>query len=531
MIRVAAVAVVFWVALVGPAAPLSPDELIVVAAARDPDSLELARYYMQARSIPEGHLFSTGMPEGEQISRVDYDRMIAGPLRAWLEKENLDQVRAVVLIRGVPLRVQPPKQTREQRRLVFAIESLRREQLDRAHEMLAAMGHPVPPPDGEPEDFNAQLAQLQGRLLAVFGQQAQELGEEPEARRQWLENWAAAFGFAPPERAGLAGAPTPDVDDAGRAAASRRISQLIVRPLDMQAYNELVDLIERSRGTIGLLQSTGMLLELLRPGASSTASVDSELCTLFWPEYPTHGRVMNPLALDPVPENAPRTLMVCRLDGPDAATVRRMIDDGISAEREGLRGRVYIDARSDGRGQTPTARFDADLVNLANMVEQHTDLEVVLETTGALFQPGQCPEAALYCGWYSLAKYIPAFEFVPGAVAVHVASSEAVWLRREQSTLWCPALLREGAAATLGPVAEPYLQAFPPPSAFFSRLLTGRQTLIECFFSTLPSLSWMMTLIGDPLYNPFAARPALDPAHVPAGARMLRYAPPGVQEP
>ena len=42
---------------------------------------------------------------------------------------------------------------------------------------------------------------------------------------------------------------------------------------------------------------------------------------------------------------------------------------------------------------------------------------------------GNDPDAALYCGWYSLAKYVDAFDWKPGAVAYHLASSEAHTLR------------------------------------------------------------------------------------------------------
>ncbi|HEX2475025.1 MAG TPA: hypothetical protein VHK01_09770, partial [Lacipirellulaceae bacterium] len=37
-------------------------------------------------------------------------------------------------------------------------------------------------------------------------------------------------------------------------------------------------------------------------------------------------------------------------------------------------------------------------------------------------------------------------------------------------------------------------------------LLNGELTLVECFARTNPFNSWMMTLIGDPLYRPFKYR-------------------------
>ena len=95
---------------------------------------------------------------------------------------------------------------------------------------------------------------------------------------------------------------------------------------------------------------------------------------------------------------------------------------------------------------------------------------------------------------------------MPGAVAFHIASSEAVSLRGGRKRYWCKELLRDGVAATLGPVAEPYLSAFPPARDFFGLLVTGRCSIVECYYYTKPFNSWMMLLVADPLYRPFAVR-------------------------
>jgi hypothetical protein len=65
-------------------------------------------------------------------------------------------------------------------------------------------------------------------------------------------------------------------------------------------------------------------------------------------------------------------------------------------------------------------------------------------------------------------------------------------------------MLEKGVAATIGPVEEPYVQAFPLPELFFGLLLKGELTLVECYAASTPFLSWRMVLIGDPLYRPFA---------------------------
>jgi uncharacterized protein (TIGR03790 family) len=116
--------------------------------------------------------------------------------------------------------------------------------------------------------------------------------------------------------------------------------------------------------------------------------------------------------------------------------------------------------------------------------------------------------AALYCGWYSHKKYVDAFQWSKGAVGYHVASSEAVSLHDPKRKYWVKSMIEKGVIASIGPVKEPYLTAFPPPSIFFPLLMSGKYTLVEVFAMTNPFLSWQMILVGDPLYNPFRNNPA-----------------------
>lgn len=58
---------------------------------------------------------------------------------------------------------------------------------------------------------------------------------------------------------------------------------------------------------------------------------------------------------------------------------------------------------------------------------------------------------------------------------------------------------------TIGPVSEPFLEAFPHTEVFFPRLFAGH-SVAEAYWASLPNVSWMMVLIGDPLYAPFAGK-------------------------
>jgi uncharacterized protein (TIGR03790 family) len=235
-------------------------------------------------------------------------------------------------------------------------------------------------------------------------------------------------------------------------------------------------------------------------GRETEASVDSELSLVLCNAYALYRWQPNALRNPTAPQSF-KTLMVARLDGPSYGIAKGLIDKALAAEAKGLTGTAYIDSRGLS-GKDLYSFCDQSLRDLALLVRLRTSLAVKEERTAALFPPGSCPQTALYCGWYSVGKYVDAFEFVDGAVGFHVASFEAAHLRDPNSTEWCPALLQHGITATLGPVAEPYLHAFPEPKAFFGTLFDGH-CLVEAYYLTQPFNSWQLVLIGDPLYRPF----------------------------
>ncbi|MGE0087322.1 MAG: TIGR03790 family protein [Desulfococcaceae bacterium] len=243
-----------------------------------------------------------------------------------------------------------------------------------------------------------------------------------------------------------------------------------------------------------------------------TASPDSELALVYQADYPLKGWVSNPYYAgnharkDLIPKE--NVLMVSRLDGPDPETVKRIIDDSISTESEGLRGSAYFDARWPDPGQKTVTGgyryYDRSLHRAAAFLKEQGRMPVKVNDAEALFQKGECPDAALYCGWYSLGKYADSFTWRPGSVGYHIASSECATLKKPGSQVWCKRMLEKGIAATIGPVGEPYVGAFPLPELFFRFLSEGYLELAESYFVSLPYLSWKMVLIGDPLYHPFS---------------------------
>ena len=245
------------------------------------------------------------------------------------------------------------------------------------------------------------------------------------------------------------------------------------------------------------------------------ASVDSELSLVRIEEPPVAGWIPNPYFVQFQKEKTAyrkgQVLMVARLDGPDSATVKRVITDSLAIEKKGLTGTAYFDARwprpEDTTHLAGYALYD-NAIHQASKVASKV-MPVVLNEEKALFQHGEAPQAALYCGWYSLSQYVDAFDWQQGAVAYHIASGECTTLKKKGSQVWCKRLLEDGVAATIGPVGEPYAEAFPFPQVFFGLLLDGDFTLVEAYSLSLPFISWKMVLIGDPLYQPFRQRGVL----------------------
>ena len=99
--------------------PLAP-ATIVVFNSNDRESADLAKFYAQKRGIARDHLVGLACSRDEEISREEYDRTIAAPLREvfrerswWTLRESPDApptisrntIRFVALMRGMPLKV------------------------------------------------------------------------------------------------------------------------------------------------------------------------------------------------------------------------------------------------------------------------------------------------------------------------------------------------------------------------------------------------------------------------------------------
>ena len=557
-------------AALAPAAParaLEPDELLLIVNANERQGRELAALYAKARGVPDGRVLELDLPfPSEQMTRAAYEANVVPRVREFLVAHGLrDQVKCAVTFYGVPIRVEgranTPADEKEAATLAADAERVRKEITAgiEALEKFATSRNPdfKPQPPAAEDERPArrdalelpQGAAVQGlvkRADAAMTAVLRGAGKvTDEAERKALG--AEVRGLIEPLTGRLESVlklATPRVNEAlGGPVTPADVEQSKARLADVQRQ-----LAEAARGEGGAPVSAAARRELTRKvvrenlGAfrhldvlvrhrqaletrQGEAAFDSELALLWWDDYPTSMWQLNPLHHRVAGKiKAPPVVMVTRLDAHSPDVVRRMIETSVKVEQEGLSGNVLLDAR----GKAPPdsyGRYDQTIRDLGALVKTKTQLPLTLDDQEPVFPAGSQQDVAVYCGWYSLRNYVPAFAFKPGAVGFHVASSELVSLRAPQERGWVRNLLNDGVVATVGPVAEPYLHSFPAADEFFPLLMTGELTLAEAYWRSNPLTSWMNTCVGDPLYAPFKARPALKRDDLPERLRAAAVPP------
>jgi uncharacterized protein (TIGR03790 family) len=528
-----------------PAWALSPDDIALLVNSRVPEGRTLAEQYARLRHIPDGRIIEIDLDPGtpfdpaEEMPFDQYEPKVAAPVRAFLQNNNLkDRVKCLVTFWGVPLRVNEhvltPAERDETAHAALELTEARRaisadvvvlEQLavrldpsfkpptgDDVRSLARRIDTAMPvivkalPAIKDPADRAAQYAQMLPPLQRLLGaDRTTQIVAQPAI---------ALFSANPPQRQEVVAA------QARVKAAQGEIAKLQSDGAMPSDRLEAETLARDNLGLVGYAFLLNSRQEMLDTDQSESA-LDSELSMLWWTGYPRAKWVQNQLEWRAQLHwrerhlRLPPTLMVTRLDGPSELIVRNLILTSIKVEYEGLHGQVAIDAR--GRtGDDPYSEYDQKLRRLADLVKQKTRLQLTLDNTESLIPAHSLHDIAIYCGWYSLRNYSSPGSFSPGAVGFHVASLELISLRQRNEHGWVRGLLSEGVVGTLGPVAEPYLQSFPPADEFFPLLMTGRLTLAEAYWRTLPWTSWMQTCIGDPLYNPYKNDPPLAAGDLPS---------------
>lgn len=234
---------------------------------------------------------------------------------------------------------------------------------------------------------------------------------------------------------------------------------------------------------------------------TDAASVDSELSACFIPQKNFDFACKNPLFKNYKNDGlfkAAQILRVARLDGVSKSEIISALRRTVDAERNGLRGRVYIDQSK----YSPLGDKWLEKVKLL-MSEQYFDVSE--NPDRALFSYSERFDGvAVYFGWYTYGAYgyfkEKNMSFADGAIGWHIYSFSASQMRNP--VFWSPTFVRLGAGATVGNVHEPFLSMTHHADLFIEALLDGK-TAGEAAYASIPVLSWQNVFFGDPMYRPF----------------------------
>lgn len=503
-----------------PAFGLDANEILIVANTKCAESMDLANYYCQKRHVPKDHVVALSLdwPADDTISRTGYVKQIADPIRQQLRSDRFKgKIKCLLTTYGVPIKAAARPMDPANEKNVAQLELLAREKTDQLVSILSqlkVLGIENAPSAAPASNASAaaMLSEVDACSKSAIDRiEAMSTGTQQKALyMRWLGYYELLYGKTAALKMAMThekiAAPLSTEEQARQLSMAQGHILLVNTaerehwPLSKRINKGFYGSLEQVAGIKGTLMYLQAQTDSLR-GKETGAAVDSELSMVLFGDYELYRWQPNELK-DRLFWVDTKTIMVSRLDGPSVAIAKGLINKALAAEANGVTGKAYFDLRCSGDNTGPSSPgyYDNSLLESAELVRQETKWPVVVEQTPKLFGPGECPQTALYCGWYSLQKYIPSFTFVTGAVGYHIASWEAIHLRDAGSPEWCPSMLKDGITATLGAVAEPYLQAFPEPKRFFEELLSDK-CLVEAYYRTLPYNSWQIILIGDPLYR------------------------------
>jgi uncharacterized protein (TIGR03790 family) len=300
--------------------------------------------------------------------------------------------------------------------------------------------------------------------------------------------------------------PMREEEEISREEYSREIERPVGEFLKRRGWVERI---------LGIVTTAGVPLKIRGGGGmgSEGAAVDSELAALYGvlkgQKRALSGAMKNPYFGESGAFRHPEHAMylVARLGGYTFADIRAMIDRSKGARNRGV---VVLDLKSyeldDG---------NAWLKDAARRVPRGRAL--VDESTAVV---RGVKDVIGYASWGSndpsRKERDMGFGYLPGAVVTEYVSTDGRTLKeppagwrlgswKDRATHWAGSpqslaadFIRQGATAATGHVYEPYLAFTPRPQILFENYLKGR-SLGESYYASIPALSWMNVLLGDPL--------------------------------
>ncbi len=507
---------------------LLPEQVAVIAASGNGESEELAKYYMEKRGVPADNLLLVKVTDENKIPRAEWKDSISVEIEKWLAENNrATKIKCLVTVRGIPLTIDAESLDAPNAFRSF-LENERRIRVEKTRTGMDAVkkigvSGEIPAADPSvdalktrPEwaiEFENVVTDAQKRIQEMNSVDKVQGSSELENRVTVLAG--SNLIFTTLDKQTNHGTSNDRASNnyhflRGRIATLQEAIGLAGQlPPQNDVDTLMLALVERASGLVGTIEWIDTNLESIKEGKTE-AAFDSELSLILWRDRNYRLDRWQPNFLRTSLKELSigidyPTIMVARVDAPKWETCRKMIDTAIEVEKAGgLQGTVYFDARGISPQDPPSLekQIEMDLADAAREISLSSTLKLKANNEPALFAEGECPDAVLYCGGYSLAKYVDAFDWKPGAIGYHLSTVEAMGMHENGATTWCPSLLEDGVVATIGAVEECGLGALPRPAGFFKALVDG-QTVAEAFWQSNPYSSWNVILFGDPLYRPF----------------------------
>lgn len=227
--------------------------------------------------------------------------------------------------------------------------------------------------------------------------------------------------------------------------------------------------------------------------------------------------------------------LTTRIDAPELADAKRMIDDAIWAEEnyhfndEAFRNSMDLMAYVDWEG--PYEDINDCFLDAAGWIQNsnlfgeqgdHWDMAPNVNVSRFITphdanQNGLLDNTFLFMGWYSYFQYQDVFEWARGSIGWSLDSASGRSFRNmeydikigtpQQRTVrpWGANVIGHGAAASLGAVDEPFAGGHTSPDLFAYYLLRGYSFAEAGYFSSVEYSreGWQYAFNGDPLYTPF----------------------------
>ena len=258
-----------------------------------------------------------------------------------------------------------------------------------------------------------------------------------------------------------------------------------------------------------LVTTKGVPLKIAGP---HSAAVDSELCLLFQ-EYELARSLPNPYhAANQRFDRARYDIyLVCRLTGYTAEDAKGLVDRALAAgegRRSPADGGVVVLDVAPHRDKAKGYGVGNDALRIAANVLGHLGARVKLDHADAFLTNET--DVICYSGWGSNDGRHenhgePFHTWLPGALATTFVSTNGRTFTPppEYGQSLAADLVKEGVTGAVAHVYEPFLSGVGFPDLIFPAYMRGYDLAESCYMG-LRSLSWMATVVGDPLCRPFS---------------------------